>query len=221
MNESESVELAKRIYEEFKKSKYKNIVIIESGTSPLLNIIEKIRDEQELNFYQIKIPRDLNFNLMQWFENYLTKNELDEMIYINNERNTRRYFLKSECERFKLTDFVSDKKFSIYDSIQDNYEYDFSKVKKFNEILENTKLYNVFKNDFLVFDEYINAGTIIRNLNGVIRLFNFGPTYKLSAFCMFLDNPEKHNKIAFTLFNNKTELSCYENGSYPFKIELT
>jgi hypothetical protein len=40
-------------------------------------------------------------------------------------------------------------------------------IKRFNDILKGTYLYDIFQTPFLVFDEYINAGTIIRNLNGI------------------------------------------------------
>ena len=37
---------------------------------------------------------------------------------------------------------------------------------------------------------------------------------------MFLDNPENYDKIAFTLYNNSTELECYRNGAYPFENRI-
>jgi hypothetical protein len=52
------------------------------------------------------------------------------------------------------------------------------------------------------------------------KLFNYNPTFKLSAFCMFLDSPNNYDKIAFTLYDNSSELSCYEKGSYPFENRI-
>ena len=37
---------------------------------------------------------------------------------------------------------------------------------------------------------------------------------------MFLDNFEKYGKIAFTLYNNSTELEAYRNGAYPFENRI-
>ena len=54
--------------------------------------------------------------------------------------------------------------------------------ENFNIVLNGTKLYEIFNQKFLLFDEYINAGTIIRNFNGLVRLFNNRPDFKLSAF---------------------------------------
>ena len=43
MNEKESVLLAKKITEKFNQTKHKNIVVIESGTSPLIQIIKNLK----------------------------------------------------------------------------------------------------------------------------------------------------------------------------------
>ena len=186
MDDKQSIKLAKNILKEFVKSEFKNIVVIESGTSPLISIIKKLKDYKNVDFniIQIKIPRDLNFNLFEWFKTYLSKEELGQ----------REEKLKKLCDNFKLEDFIGKEKFTIYDSINDDREYS-SQTLKFQEILEGTKIYEIFNNKFLLFDEYINAGTIIRNFNGIVRLFTNKPNFKLSAYCMFLDNPKEYEKI--------------------------
>ena len=37
---------------------------------------------------------------------------------------------------------------------------------------------------------------------------------------MFLDNPENYKKIAFTIYDNSTELEAYRNGAYPFENRI-
>lgn len=219
MDEVKSVNLAKKVLNEFLKSGYKNIVIIESGTSPLIEIIKNFKESRSLNLLQIKIPRDLNFNLYKWFETYLSKYELNSYIEINNQRFLRKELLKTKCENFNLEQFIGTEQFTIYDSVQDTHCYS-NVVNEFYEMLKGTKLYEIFSNPFLLFDEYINAGTIIRNFNGMVRLFTNNPKFKLSAYCMFLDNPEKYKKIAFSIYNNKTELEAYRNGAYPFENRI-
>ena len=211
MNGEQSVNLAKEVLKEFIKSGFKNIVVIESGTSPLISIIRKLKEyeESEIKFIQIKIPRNLNFNLYEWFKIYLTKEEFEE----------RAEVLENLCKKFNLEKFIGGEKFTIYDSVKDKKEYDNSTLD-FQEVLKGTQIYEIFNNPFLLFDEYINAGTIIRNFNGIVRLFTNKPDFKLSAYCMFLDNPENYDKIAFTLYNNSTELECYRNGAYPFENRI-
>lgn len=221
MDDKQSIKLAKDVLKRFLKSGYNQIVVIESGTSPLISIIKKLEEykKSNLKLMQIKIPRDLDFNLYKWFENYLSENELNSVIEINNEKNLRREFLKRKCSNFSLEEFIGTEKFTIYDSVKDNKTY--SKIAdEFYPILRGTKLYEVFTNPFLLFDEYINAGTIIRNFNGIIRLFTNNPKFKLSAYCVFLDNPEKYEKISFTLYDNSTELEAYRNGAYPFENRI-
>lgn len=209
MDEKQSVNLAKIVLDKFLKSGYKNIVVIESGTSPLIKIIKSFEESKNLNLMQIKIPRDLNFNLYKWFETYLSKEEFE----------IRKEALKEKCSKFDLEKFVGNEKFTIYDSIKDEKQYS-NETLEFNEILKGTKLYETFSNPFLLFDEYINAGTIIRNFNGIVRLFTQKPNFKLSAYCMFLDNPQKYEKIAFTVYDNGTELEAYRNGAYPFENRI-
>lgn len=221
MNNKESINLAKEIFKKFNESNYENIVVIESGTSPLIEIIKKLKEYKKRNFkiIQIKIPRDLDFNLLEWFNTYLSREELEEIIDVNGNKIKRKDALEIECKKFSLEDFIGNDKFTIYDSINNKKEYDNS-TDNFINILRDTEISNIFNKPFLLFDEYINAGTIIRNFNGMVRLFNKNPEFKLSAFCMFVDNPKDYEKIAFTLYDNSTELKCYRNGSYPFENRI-
>lgn len=221
MNDKQSVNLAKNVLSKFIKSGYKTIVVIESGTSPLISIMKKLKEYEnaDFNLIQIKIPRNLNFNLYEWFTAYLTSEELSKKIEYKNKQASRCELLKKLCEKFNLEKFIGQEKFTIYDSIKNEQEYDNSACE-FIQILKGTKLYEIFNNEFLLFDEYINAGTIIRNFNGIVRLFTVNPKFKLSAYCMFLDNPKEYEKIAFTLYDNSTELECYRNGAYPFENRI-
>lgn len=221
MNDKQSINLAKELFNKFENSKIKNIVVIESGTSPLIAIMKKLKEYESstFNIIQIKVPRDLNFNLPAWFNTYLSENEKQEVIDFNENKITRYEALKEVCQKFNLEEFIGNDKFTIYDSIKNIKEYNDSN-KDFISILKGTKLSEIFNQKFLLFDEYINAGTIIRNFNGIVRLFNNKPDFKLSAFCMFLDNPKDYENIEFTLYNNSNELECYRNGAYPFENRI-
>jgi hypothetical protein len=221
MDETQSINLAKEILKRFEKSGIENIVVIESGTSPLIAIMKKLKEYQNCKFkiIQIKIPRDLNFNLLEWFNAYLSENEKNEEIEFEGKILPRYEALAKLCSKFNLEKFVGNDKFTIYDSIKNVRDYDDS-TEEFYLVLAGTKLYEIFNKQFLLFDEYINAGTIIRNFNGIVRLFSKAPNFKLSAFCMFLDNPEKYKNIEFTLYDNSCELQCYRNGAYPFENRI-
>lgn len=210
MNEKESVLLAKKITEKFNQTKHKNIVVIESGTSPLIQIIKNLKSLKDKNLLQIKIPRELNFNLYEWFKFYIAENEFKP---IEKE-------MISLCKEISLPSIIKEKKFTIIDSINDNFEYDIFALKKFNKILKNTTLSKIFQDEFLLFDEYINAGTIIRNFNLISKLFNINAKFKLSAFCIFVDNYENYNKIEFSLFDKRNEFQCYNDGAYPFENRI-
>ena len=221
MDNKQSIELARNILIKFKESGYENIVVIESGTSPLIAIIKRLKEYKNCNFRitQIKIPRDLDFNLLEWFNTYLDDKEMSEIINFNNNSITRYEALKEICKAFSLEDFVGNDKFTIYDSVKNSKKYGNSS-EMFIDVLKGTRMYELFNKPFLLFDEYINAGTIIRNFNGIVRLFTSNPNFKLSAFCMFLDNPSDYENIAFTLYDNSSELECYRNGAYPFENRI-
>lgn len=220
MNERQSIKLAQEILSKIIKTKIKNIVVIESGTSPLIAIIKKLQEYEnaKINLYQIKIPRNLNFNLYEWFKTYLEKEELEEIITYKQKQIKRREILKILCKKVNLEKIVGKEKFTIYDSIKNEKQYSYN--QEFKEMLKGTKLYEIFNNQFLLFDEYINAGTIIRNFNVISGLFTNKPNFKIAAYCMFLDNPENYEKIAFTLYSNHTELEAYKSGAYPFENRI-
>ena len=221
MDNKQSIELARKVLDKFIESGYQNIVVIESGTSPLIEIIKKLKDYNNCNFTitQMKIPRDLTFDLLKWFNAYLSDEEMQKIIKYNNKTMTRYDALKEICKTFSLKDFVGNDKFTIYDSVNNSKKYDNS-AEKFKDALKGTRIYELFNKPFLLFDEYINAGTIIRNFNGIVRLFTKKPKFKLSAFCMFLDNPNDYENIEFTLYDNSNELDCYRNGAYPFENRI-
>jgi hypothetical protein len=85
MNDIESINMAHTLISKFIQSGYKNIIVIESGTSPLINIMKRLKD-YNLNMFQIKIPRELDFDLFGWFTTYLTEEELREIISIDIPR---------------------------------------------------------------------------------------------------------------------------------------
>lgn len=221
MNDNQSVILSEKILTEFIKSGFENIVVIESGTSPLIELIKKNEKykNSKFNLIQVKIPRDLDFNLYEWFKTYLSYEEQEQKIQFNGKENSRIELLKTLCNEFNLENYVGNEKFTIYDSVSDKKNYDNS-TNDFQEVLKGTYISKIFNAPFLLFDEYINAGTIIRNFNGIVRLFSNNPIFKLSAYCMFLDNPKDYEKIAFTLYDNSTELECYRNGAYPFENRI-
>ena len=221
MDEKQSVNLARIVCNKFESSSIKNIVVIESGTSPLISIMKKLKEFKKctFNIIQLKIPRELNFNLLEWFNTNLSKNEKQEVINYNGKKTTRYEALKEICKKFNLEEFISHDSFTIYDSVNNTKKYNDSN-KDFIKVLSGTKLYEIFNQKFLLFDEYINAGTIIRNFNGMVRLFNKKPNFKLSAYCMFLNNPENFSNIEFTLYNNSNELECYRKGAYPFENRI-
>ena len=221
-DDKQSIKMAQMVFDEIIKSNYKNVIFIESGTAPLFKIITLLPEYKvsDINFIQLKIPRDLNFNLFDWFKLYLSKTELNQNVLINNHLLPRCNYLKNLCDKTNLDNLIQKKPFTIIDSINDNFDYNYNILKQFNKVLYGTKLSKFFNSKFLVFDEYINAGTIIRNFNLFAKLFNIKPDFKLSAFCMFLEKPNLVDKIAFTLYSKETELECYTNGAYPFENRI-
>lgn len=212
MTPSQSVSLAKSVLSKFVQSGYQNIIVIESGTAPLIEIIKKLPafKKTNLNIVQLKIPRDLNFNLLAWLRQVLPRSEFEPI----------KAKLAPLCKRTNLSQCISNNKFNIYDSLLNNFTYDLASLLPFNNLLSSTTLSKLMQNEFLVFDEYINAGTIIRNFNLMAKLFNVNAAYKLSAFAMFVENSKHCKQIAFSLFDKSSELACYAGGAYPFENRI-
>lgn len=219
MNDREGVALTHTLLDNFKKTGYRNIVIIESGTSPMIQIMRRLPEFQDsgMDFLQIKIPRDQNFNLFEWFTTYLTQDELDETIELSSGKGHRIDLLRAACNDFDLATFVGDESYDIYASINDEKTYDLARVEQFHDILRGTRLSRMLSQSFLLFDEYINSGTVLRICNAMLRLVIAKPEFQVSAFCIFVDDSTKYPKIAFSLYDKRTELECYERGAYPYE----
>lgn len=219
MNDKEGVALAHRLLDKFVESEYQHIVIIESGTSPLIQIIRRLPEFQQSNLelLQLKIPRDQNLNLYEWFMTYLSPGERGEIIELADEVGTRADLLHVACDEFDIASFVGDETYDVYASIKDERTYDLTLVQHLHDILRGTHLSAVLTQPFLLFDEYINSGTVLRIANAMLRLVVDAPQFKVSAFCMFVDDFTKYPKVAFSLYDKRSELACYERGSYPYE----
>lgn len=223
MNDRQGVEMAQAILEKFAKSGYKDIVVIESGTSPVVQIIQKLKSFQanDLTFTQLKIPRDADFNLYKWLEAYLSQDEFDETIIIHGQEVCRRVALFQACQNKNiLRQLVGVDGYTVYDSVEDNQDYDFAQVELIQSILADTVLSRVFSQPFLVFDEYVNSGAVLRVFNAMTRLFTNTPRYKVAAYCIFVDDWKRYPNIAFSLYDKSSELECFERGAYPYENRI-
>lgn len=219
MNDEEGVALAHTLLSKFVKSGYERIVVIESGTSPLIQIVRRLPEFQSsgIEFLQLKIPRDYHFNLYEWFVTYLSSDELDDTIEITDEIGSRAELLHAACDEFDFASFVGDEAHDVYDSIKDEKMYNLARVQRLHQVLKGTQLSEVLAQPFLLFDEYINSGTVLGLANAMFRLVTDAPQFQVSAFCIFVDDSTKYPKIAFSLYDKRTELECYEQGAYPYE----
>ncbi|MFZ1317664.1 hypothetical protein IPP92_01635 [Candidatus Saccharibacteria bacterium] len=224
MNDSEAIVLARRVLKKIIESGHKRVIVIESGTAPLIYILRRLQEFEKsgVTIHQIKIPRDTEFSLLEWFYAYLSPEELDETVIYKSGNMTRREALKAECAKPILQNVVlsSPENPSVYDSIADHAIYNDVAVQALRTIVSGTQLASVFCEPFLLFDEYINSGTVLRTFNTMTRLFTATPQYSVSAYCIFVDNSDKYEKIAFALYDKRTELECYAAGAYPYENRI-
>ncbi len=222
MDDEEGVALAQLVLGEFANSGYEPVVAVESGTAPLMQIMRKLRayGESGISLTQLKIPRDDTFNLPAWFDTYLSEDELAEPVSIGSESTSRRHALAAECGRPILGALADKGEFTIHDSINDQRVYDNSAPERLHRVLAGTSLADTLNQPFLLFDEYINSGTVLRNFNAMAHLFAERPEFKVSAVCIFVDDVTKYDRIAFALYDKRTELACYQNGAYPYENRI-
>lgn len=213
-NSKEIIAIANEVLTQIINSGYKTVIYSESGTSPLIHICKKLCNKKKIkiNFIPFKTPRSANINLYEMIMYYLTDIEKEELI--NKEK--RKNILYRLCNINISIYFADD--FSIYDVLKKNVDNEF--LKKIRDILRDTYISKVFRNKFLFFDEYINAGTILRNFKFYANLFGANNNYKIASYCMFITNPEDYEMIEFTIYNKTTELECYERGAYPFENRI-
>lgn len=219
MNDNEGVMLARTLLGKFAESGYRQVVVIESGTAPLIQIMRRLPEfgQSNLEFLQLKVPRDQNFNLYEWFMTYLSSSEQDEILELTKEAGTRADLLRAACDELDLAGFVGGETYDVYASIKDERVYDLTLVQQLHDILRGTHLSRVLSQPFLLFDEYINSGTVLRIANAMLRLVVDAPQFKVSAYCMFVDDFTKYPKVAFSLYDTRSELACYKRGAYPYE----
>ena len=80
MNKTQILELAKYIVNQIEYSKYKTVVVSESGATPIIKICAKIAKDRNLkiNWFLFKTPSQTKINLYEMIKFYLSAEELEK-----------------------------------------------------------------------------------------------------------------------------------------------
>ena len=220
MNKTQILELAKYIVNQIQYSKYKTVVVSESGATPIIKICAKIAKDRNLkiNWFLFKTPSQTKINLYEMIKFYLSAEELEEKIEINQKIEKRKIFLKEICENIKIEKYLETESTKLEEIIK--------KINKpietihLDKILKGTQLYEAFSNDFLFFDEYIYTGTILRNFNFYAKLICKNANFKIGAYAIFVDNINNFKQIQFSLYSKSTIMEGYTKGVYPYEDRI-
>ena len=220
MDKNQVYHLANTIVDKIEKSKYRTIVFSESGASPLVTECDKIAKKRnlQLEWFGFKTPRDININLYEMIKFYLSEKELAEKIKIG-EITTRKNALKEYCEKIDLEKYLPREEIKI-DEVIKNTENNPLELNSLDEILEGTKLYEIFSKEFLFFDEYILSGKILRNFNFYSKLICKKAKFKIGAYAIFSENVDKLKQIEFSIYSKNNILEAYKNGAYPYEDRI-
>lgn len=122
MENDEIIDLARTIVDKIEKTKYRTVIISESGATPIANICMKIADSKKLNikWFPFKTPRQTNVNLYEIIKFYLSSKEQAEIIEIDGKKNKRKEFLKQYCENLKMEDYINNEQTDIEDIFSRN-----------------------------------------------------------------------------------------------------
>jgi hypothetical protein len=210
----ESLLIAEEVLEKIIESKYKTVIYSESGTSPLIHIIKILCNKKhiDIKFIPFKTPRSTDINLYEMIMFYLSNEEKEEVV-----NDVKRKDILAKLTKINVGDYLNQEN-TIYDIVKSKINN--KSLIQIKEALEDTFIGHIFQNGFLFFDEYINAGTILRNFKFYADLFGFNNNYKIGSYCMFMDDPEDNEMVEFALYNKTTELECYQRGAYPFENRI-
>lgn len=222
LNDDDLIELANNILNRIHKSKYRTIIVSESGTAPLIDICKEIakKNNMHINWFYFKTPRSKAINLYKLILYYLTEDEKNENITINNVKISRQKAILTLCNKIDFLDFLDDSPINVSDSVKQISQTNIFNNEQLIEIIKGTELYNIFNSPFLFFDEYVFSGTVLRNFTFYANLFSKCANFQLGAYCILLDKAEEYNQIAFALYSNETKKECYKKGIYPFEDRI-
>ncbi len=221
MNSIQVKDLAEKLINNIEIQKVQNIVVSESGATPLIRICKEEAEKRKINlkWYKFKTPRKNEISLFEMIKFYLSKEEQEQIICIKNNKEKRITFLKKYCENIDLDKYLPLEKVNIetvLGSLNTN-SYDFESL---DLVLNGTELYDVFSKPFLFFDEYVLSGTILRNFDFYANLICKKANYKLGAYMIFSNNLKQYHNIAFSIYTQETKLQAYKNGAYPYEDRI-
>lgn len=218
MNDKQVYDLATKIVDKIEKSKFRTVVVSESGAAPLVRECDKIakRRDLKIEWFSFKTPRDININLFEMIKFYLSEKELEEK---NEKGLTRKENLKEFCQNINLEKYLPREEIKI-DEVIKSTENEYLELTSLDEILLGTKLYEIFSKEFLFFDEYILSGTILRNFNFYSKLICKNSRFKIGAYTIFSENVENLTQIEFSIYSKLNILEAYQNGAYPYEDRI-
>lgn len=212
MNNKQLLELAEKIVHEIKKTNIKTIVVSESGATPLVKVCSQITHKKniDIEWFYFKTPRQNDINLYEMIKFYLSEEE---------QNVTRLEALKQHCKNIDLKKYLPLEEIKI-EEVLSNINQKIENLDSLDDILRGTKIYEIFSQPFIFFDEYILSGTIIRNFNFYANLICKNVDYRLGTYMIIANNIELYKNIAFSIYSLENELEAYENGVYPFEDRI-
>lgn len=205
MTEQEVNGLADTFVLEIKNSDRKNILSIDSGTAPLVEIMK--RRSSNLEYRSVKVPREpleLHPEVLLF---HLSESERGTM-----EKQIRLLFSKLNTNRSE--DGIKDV-FSLLQNRPAN-----KTVLELNALLAETEFAQFLKEPIVLMDEYVTSGTVLFNTVLLLLLFNREIDLKILTYFFNTIRKDKPQEVLFSNYFQDDMLQGYTNGIYPFENRI-
>lgn len=209
LNNQQIIALAKTLVDKITASGYSQIVVSETGANPLAYVCERIAKQRglKIRWTYLKFPRELPDDLFSVFASLLKPKERKGRVdLLRKEIRSAGLVVKPRPLR-KILDEVG---FSKQDEQQ----------KRVAKIFVGTNIAKILSKPFLYFDEYIDSGTTLAQLQLLVNYLSSSLSYKIISYFIKEHTLQKFSSVFFSCWDLDHELKCYRSGIYPFENRL-
>lgn len=214
LTNNELIGLAKKTVDNIEKSGFTTVVTIESGTAPFIYICQRVAEltNRHINWVPIKFPREPQKNISPILAHYLADSEKVGVL------STTLVEMSANFDARTLFPAEKPKLENVLHYIETPVVTPFTQGMA--TLLSGTEMGRKLSEPFVLFDEYYDSGTTLRNYHTYFHLFTPNPDYMTGSYYANVEHPEDYPKVAFTLFNKSTQEECYTLGAYPYENRL-
>lgn len=218
---SQLLRMAEQILTRIEKTGIDQVIVSESGSVPFARICAMVatRKKKHINWYAVKIPRNIIDTFHVTFKTYLS---LPEKALRLSETSNAGFSYGISEHKVSPPNFLFDADAMTLKEIVNTLQYDhvFPEKNWFLKMSEGSALAQILKKPFIFFDEYIDSGKTLFQSIRFMSLFSDSLHFRIMSYMTHLYQKDMDTSFIDSLHTLDDGWEMYALGVYPFENRI-